>query len=229
MPAKILEMSLINNCSVTLIAFQSMWGKGGDLFGVGFYHKTELPRREVIRFIFLKASFDICTADVVVLVCFAIKSRGWSLWVLGSPSLLLLRIGISRSSGQGWSLCLQCLLLSCLFAFPFLRPTGSELFQVYLFPKPLPSVQEHPVPQLLSGSGCMAEQMCVCCLMVQSLKPTWFPFLACSDTLQSEKDAFFGVIFLIFYLQVCFPCRLHLFSYPDTPYWLLLKLKAWCI
>lgn len=142
MPAKILEMSLINNCSVTLTAFQSMWGKGGDLFGVGFYHKTELPRREVIRFIFLKASFDICTADVVVLVCFAIKSRGWSLWVLGSPSLLLLRIGISRSSGQGWSLCLQCLLLSCPRAhsvcFPFPQTHGQWAFPGLSFPQTSP-------------------------------------------------------------------------------------------
>lgn len=43
------------------------------LFGVGFYHRTELKegRREVISFIFIKGLFDIYTADGLFLVCFA--------------------------------------------------------------------------------------------------------------------------------------------------------------
>lgn len=42
------------------------------LFGVGFYHRTELKegRREVISFIFIKGLFDIYTADGLFLVCF---------------------------------------------------------------------------------------------------------------------------------------------------------------
>lgn len=42
------------------------------LFGVGFYHRTELKegRREVISFNFIKGLFDIYPADVLFLVCF---------------------------------------------------------------------------------------------------------------------------------------------------------------
>lgn len=137
----------------------------------------------------------------------------------GSPSLThLLRICLSRGSRQGWSFCLQWVLLSFQasfgirtnpFAFPSLRSTLSEASQVYLFPEPLPSppllsVQEPPVPQLLSGSHCTAEPLCVCCLMVQTLKPTWLPFLSCSDTLQLDKDAFLQLFFLVFSSKFAF-------------------------
>lgn len=133
--------------------------------------------------------------------------------MLGSPSLIqLLRICPCRASRQGWSLPRACLgSLTHLFALPLLSSMLGEPCQVYL-PLNLPLAQCAGASCATAAFWvtCISEQMCVCWLMGQRLKPTWFPFLSYSVSLHLEKDAFFSVIFLIFYLKVFLPCQLHL-------------------
>lgn len=115
-----------------------------------------------MRFVFIKGSFAICTAGVVFwIVLLVTKSRSSPLQVLGSPSLMqLLRICLCRASISMAVLSFPQALLSFpahLFAVPFLTSVLTEPFQVYLClnlsqGSPRLSVQEHPVPQLLSGS-----------------------------------------------------------------------------
>lgn len=182
-----------------------------------------------MRFVFIKGSFAICTAGVVFwIVLLVTKSRSSPLQVLGSPSLIqLLRICLCRASISSGCAVLPpgpLSLSSPSVCCPFPHTLAHWAFPGLSLPEPLPGLS---LAQCAGAScataafwvTCISEQMGVCCLMVQRLKPTWFPFLSYSVSLHLEKDAFFPVIFPNFYFKVCFPCRLYLLlSYPNISY-----------
>lgn len=142
-----------------------------------------------MRFVSVKGSFDICTADVVFWVCFvAHKKQELTSADAGHPltppaaqdlPFQSFQAGMEPPSPVAVLSFPQALLAftAHLLAFPFLTSMLSEPSQVYLFPEPLPGL---PLAQCAGAScataafwvTCISEQMGVCCLMVQRLKPT---------------------------------------------------------